>query len=76
MYPNGEDVNAIDGRHLTANRGGRVKRKHFEGLARGDFLVDDRTKNGTDRFVGELILFGSPHFPDWQTVTDYVLTKI
>jgi 5'(3')-deoxyribonucleotidase len=30
---------------------------HHKNLNRGDFLVDDRTKNGADRFEGELTLF-------------------
>lgn len=62
--------------HLGAAAYKRLILTHHKDLNRGDFLVDDRTKNGADRFEGELILFGSPHFPDWQTVTDYLLTKI
>jgi hypothetical protein len=41
-------------------------------LNTGDYLIDDRTKNGADRFGGELILFGSERFPDWPTVTSYL----
>src|SRR4030095_5496424 len=44
---------------------------HHKNLNRGDYLVDDRTKNGADRFPGELILFGSPQFPDWLAVHAY-----
>jgi 5'(3')-deoxyribonucleotidase len=39
----------------------------------GDYLIDDRTKNGADRFNGELILFGSEKFPDWDVVLDYLV---
>jgi len=35
-------------------------------------LIDDREKNGADKFVGELILFGSEKFPDWKSVIEYL----
>ena len=62
--------------HLGDKAYKRLILTHHKNLNRGDFLVDDRTKNGADCFEGELILFGSPRFPDWQKVTDYLLTKI
>ena len=46
---------------------------HHKDLNRGDFLVDDREKNGAREFCGELILFGSERFPDWQAVLNYLL---
>jgi 5'-nucleotidase len=46
---------------------------HHKDLNRGDFLVDDREKNGARDFCGELILFGSERFPDWQAVLNYLL---
>jgi len=49
---------------------------HHKNLNKGDFLIDDRTKNGADEFEGELILFGSERFPTWKVVTEYLLTKI
>lgn len=48
---------------------------HNKHLNHGDFLIDDRTKNGADRFTGELILFGSEEFPDWVTIKNYLLIK-
>ncbi len=48
---------------------------HHKNLNRGDFLVDDRTKNGADRFVGEHIHFGTPEFPDWSRVVEYLVGK-
>lgn len=45
---------------------------HHKHLNTGHFLVDDRTKNGADRFSGEHILFGSERFPDWLRVTTYL----
>jgi 5'-nucleotidase len=46
---------------------------HNKGLLKGDFLIDDRTKNGADRFEGELIQFGSAKFPNWKSVLDALL---
>lgn len=59
---------------------GEVARKrliltHHKNLNRGDFLIDDRTKHGVDRFAGEHIHFGSARFPDWRTVTAYLRTR-
>ena len=38
----------------------------------GDYLIDDRTKNGAGEFSGELIQFGTNKFPDWNTVLKYL----
>lgn len=46
---------------------------HHKHLNKGDYLIDDRTKNGADRFEGELIQFGSDRFPDWDAVLAYLL---
>jgi len=48
---------------------------HHKNLNKGDFLIDDREKNGAAEFVGELILFRSERFPDWATVMKYLLDK-
>ena len=45
---------------------------HHKNLNKGDFLIDDRIKNGAGEFDGEMILFGSEMFPDWKTVCDYL----
>ncbi len=49
---------------------------HNKNLNHGAFLIDDRTKNGAGDFKGELILFGSDEFPDWNVVTKYLLGRI
>ena len=49
---------------------------HHKNLNKGDFLIDDRKKNGAGEFPGELILFRSLQFPDWSTVTKYLLSKL
>jgi len=48
---------------------------HHKNLNKGHFLVDDRDKNGADRFEGEWIHFGSKEFPDWKAVKKYLLEK-
>jgi len=48
---------------------------HHKNLNKGDFLIDDREKNGANEFGGELILFGSKQFPDWKAVTEYLIVK-
>jgi 5'(3')-deoxyribonucleotidase len=48
---------------------------HNKHLNKGDYLIDDRTKNGAGEFTGELILFGSERFPNWEVVTKYLTEK-
>ena len=51
----------------------RLILSHHKDLNRGDYLVDDRTKNGAENFQGELILFGSEAYPDWDHVVRRLL---
>ena len=46
---------------------------HHKNLLNGDYLIDDRSKNGAGNFKGEWIQFGSSKFPDWETVVGYLL---
>ena len=46
---------------------------HRKDPCQGDYLIDDRGKNGTSEFSGEWIEFGSERFPDWQSVLDYLI---
>lgn len=46
----------------------RLILSHHKNLNKGDFLIDDREKNGAKEFEGELILFGSGKYPDWNAV--------
>ena len=48
---------------------------HHKNLNSGDYLIDDRTKNGVDEFTGEHIHFDSERFPDWDTVLNYLLNR-
>lgn len=54
----------------------RLILSHHKNLNIGDFLVDDRTKNGADKFTGEHIHFGTVRFPDWISVTTYLKSKV
>ena len=46
---------------------------HHKNLNDGDYLIDDRIKNGVLQFKGEHIHFGTNKFPDWKSVTEYLL---
>ena len=48
---------------------------HHKDLCQGDYLIDDRGKNGTRDFAGEWIEFGSEKFPDWNCVLEYLNAK-
>lgn len=41
----------------------------YKNLLKGDFLIDDRMHD----FSGELILYGSDTFPDWNSILNYLL---
>ena len=47
---------------------------HRKDLCQGDYLIDDRGKNGTSEFAGKWIQFGSDKFPDWASVLNYLMT--
>ncbi|MBQ8735200.1 MAG: hypothetical protein IJY75_04400 [Bacteroidaceae bacterium] len=51
----------------------RVIITHHKDLLEGDYLIDDRGKNGASEFKGEWIKFGSEQFPDWETILKYLL---
>lgn len=51
----------------------RVILSHHKNLNQGDYLIDDRTANGADKFKGEHIHFGTEEFPDWENVLEYLL---
>ena len=51
----------------------RLILSHHKNLNSGDYLIDDRLKNGADKFPGEHIHFGTDKFPNWKTVCEYLL---
>ena len=53
----------------------RLILSHHKNLNHGDYIVDDRDKNGVKDFNGEHVHFGSDKFPDWPAVTSYLLDR-
>ncbi len=60
-------------RHVGEAAHKRLILTHHKELARGDYLIDDRTNNGAGEFPGEHIHFGSGRFGDWAAVVSYLL---
>ena len=60
-------------KHLGPHAYKRLILTHHKNLNLGDYLIDDRHKNGADRFTGEHIHFGSDKFPNWWSIVDYLL---
>ena len=48
---------------------------HCKHLCKGDYLIDDRDKNGAAEFEGELIRFRSDRYPNWDSVVEYLMNK-
>ena len=61
--------------HLGNKARKRLILTHRKDLNIGDFLVDDRTKNGAGEFKGEFIQFGTEKFLDWTAVKKYLMEK-
>ncbi|MFZ4454616.1 MAG: 5' nucleotidase, NT5C type [Bacteroidales bacterium] len=59
-------------KHFGALAKKRLILTHRKDLNVGDYLVDDRLRNGADKFGGKHIHFGSTEFPDWQSVLTYL----
>lgn len=49
----------------------RLILSHHKDLLRGDYIIDDNTKNGVSEFQGTHIHFGKGEFKDWSAVIDY-----
>ena len=60
-------------KYLGAQAHKRLILSHNKNLNLGDYLIDDRTANGADKFSGELLHFGSEKFPDWESVCKYLI---
>jgi 5'(3')-deoxyribonucleotidase len=50
----------------------RLILSHHKNLNMGDYLIDDRTANGVEKFTGEHIHFGTEQYPDWDAVLRYL----
>ena len=54
----------------------RLILSHHKDLNLGDYLIDDRTKNGVEDFKGEHIYFGkNGNFKTWSEVVNYLTVK-
>ena len=60
-------------KHVGAPAYKRLILSHPKNLNAGDYLIDDRTKNGVDKFCGEHIHFGTEQFPNWNAVLKYLI---
>ena len=82
--PWGNPMSASDKRFWIEDHFGRLFHKkmfvtHRKDLLMGDYLIDDRTKNGAGEFRGELLQFGWNweeqrwnEYPTWESI----LTKL
>ena len=59
--------------YLGSHAHKRLILSHNKNLNSGDYLIDDRLRNGAADFKGEHIHFGTRKFPDWQSVLSYLL---
>jgi len=62
-------------KYLGPNAHKRLILSHNKNLNVGDYLIDDRLKNGADEFKGEHVHFGQSEFPDWDSVLNYLLKE-
>ena len=53
----------------------RIILTHRKDFVIGDYLIDDRSRNGASEFCGEWIQFGSDEFLDWESVVSYLSHK-
>jgi len=62
-------------KHLPEIAYKRLILSHNKHLNIGDYLIDDRLKNGVDKFKGEHIHFNPGPFKDWKQVVNYLSIK-
>lgn len=62
-------------RYLDNNAYKRLILTHHKNLNSGDYLIDDREKNGAKEFNGKLILFGCRQYPNWAAVLEYLFKE-
>ena len=83
--PWGNPMSASDKRFWIEDHFGKLFHKkmfvtHRKDLLMGDYLIDDRTKNGAGEFSGELLQFGvnwetgkEGPYPNWKSILEYLL---
>ena len=60
-------------KHLSDVCYKRVILTHNKSLCKGDYIIDDRSANGTCDFEGEWLHYGSNTYPDWSSILKYLL---
>ena len=63
-------------RHFGELASKRLILTHRKDLAMGDYIVDDRTRNGVDKFIGIHIHFGTEQFPNWKVTKAFLLSLV
>ena len=84
--PWGNPDSLTDKRYWIENHFGQLFHKrlitiHRKDLLMGDYLIDDRLKNGAGEFSGELLRYGldwendnKPNeYPTWESILEYLL---
>jgi 5'(3')-deoxyribonucleotidase len=83
--PWGNPMAAMDKRFWIEDHFGNLFHKkmfitHRKDLLMGDYLIDDRTKNGAGEFRGKLLQFGvnwetntTNEFPTWDSILEHLL---
>lgn len=83
--PWGNPDSATDKRYWIENHFGNLFHKkmfitHRKDLLMGDYLIDDRIKNGAGEFSGELLRFGYSYeedkmneYPTWESILNKLL---
>ena len=68
------------GKYLPQLGKKRLILSHRKDLNRGDYLVDDRSRNGAIEFGNyegqEWINFGSDHYPNWESVVAHLKNSL
>ncbi len=63
-------------KHLGEVAHKRLILTHHKNLNKGDYLIDDRDKNGVKEFDGKHLHFGEgKNYPDWESVVNYLKGK-
>lgn len=60
-------------KYLGASAYKKLILSHHKNLLKGDYLIDDRIKNGVAEFKGEHLHFGQTGFEDWNKILNYLL---
>ena len=76
--PWGNPESSTDKRYWIEEHFGNLFHKkmaitHLKNMLIGDYLIDDRTKNGAGEFNGTHIHFGTESCPDWNSVLEKLL---